>query len=139
MHKDYIQINSKNNPEVPSGLFDKIILAIKREKELRQGRRLLFIFAGLLFVSLGAIPFSWALLANEWEASGVFYFISVATSNLGIFAAFWQDFSISILESLPVVGILVFTINIALLLFAIRLFLYKKNLLFKYLINNLAF
>ena len=123
-------------PEPPAGLFEKIILAIKREQELRRTRRLLFSFLFLLVVSLISTPFSWTMLVSQVKSSGIIYFISTAVSDFGTFLAFWKDFGLAIAESLPVAGITVFVLNMILAVFTIRLFLYKKRLLVGYLLHN---
>ncbi len=120
----------------PVGLFDRIIFTIKREKELQHTRRLLFSFLTLSLISIVAAPFSWIALAKQAESSGVLYFISIAVGDLGTFFALWRNFGLAILESLPIIGIIVFAMNVALILFTIRLFIYKKRLLLKYLINS---
>jgi len=123
-------------PEPPAGLFEKIILAIKREQELRRTKRLLFSFLFLLVVSLISTPFSWTMLVSQVKSSGIIYFISTAVSDFGTFLAFWKDFGLAIAESLPVAGITVFVLNMILAVFTIRLFLYKKRLLVGYLLHN---
>jgi len=123
-------------PEPPAGLFEKIILAIKREQELRRTKRLLFSFLFLLVVSLILTPFSWTMLVSQVKSSGIIYFISTAVSDFGTFLAFWKDFGLAIAESLPVAGITVFVLNMILAVFTIRLFLYKKRLLVGYLLHN---
>jgi len=138
MRGDYKILNENITPAEPAaGLFDRIILAIKREKEIRQTRSLLFSFLSLLIVSFGAMPFSFIFFVEEWRASGIGYFIStstsVAMSNMGVFINLWQDFFMSILEALPVFGVIIFVVNIALVLFTVRLFLYKKGLLLKFI------
>ena len=42
----------------------------------------------------------------------------------------------TIAESLPVMGIVLFTINMILAIFTLRLFLYKKRLLVDYLLHT---
>lgn len=118
--------------EPPAGLFDKIILAIKREQELKQTKKLLFGFLFLFVASLIMIPLSWTLLIYQLEISGISYFISTALSDFGTFLTLWREFSLAILESLPIVSILVFVISVGIALFTLRLFLYKKRLLLKY-------
>jgi len=137
MRKDYEKLFAYLKPaEPPAGLFDRIIIAIKQEQELQHTKRLLFAFVSLLFVSLITIPFSWSLLIDQLESSGVIYFVSTAISDFGIFLGLWQDFGLAILESLPIAGIVAFTISIGLALFTLRLFLYRKRLLLKYLIYS---
>ncbi len=125
-------------PAEPSaGLFDRIILAIKREQELQNKRRLLFSFFSLLIISVSAVPFSWAVLAEQVKNSDILYFVSAAINNLSSFMVFGRDFGLAVLESLPILGIILFATNIALALFTLRLFLHKKQFLFKYLGRNL--
>lgn len=137
MRKDYEKLFTHLEPkEPPAGLFDKIILAIQREQKLRHTKRLVFSFLALLGVSLGAAPFSFALFIEQVENSGILYFLSAAISDLNMFFALWQDFGIAIIESLPIMGILAFTINLILLVFTVRLFLHRKRLLLAYLIPS---
>jgi len=137
MRKDYEKLFTNLEPkEPPVGLFDRIILAIKREQELRHTKRLLFSFLSLLLVSLVAIPISGAMLISQVESSGISYFISTAISDLGTFFALWQDFSLAIAESLPIMGMIVLAISLGISVFTLRLFLYKKRLLLGYLMHS---
>jgi len=139
MRQDFEKLFSHLKPaEPPAGLFDRIIMAIKREQELRHTRRLVFDFASLLVISFTTVPFSWAMLVNQVESSGILYFLSSAINDLGIFFALRQDFGLAILESLPIMGIVAFTISIGVALFTLRLFLYRKRLLLGYLIQSFA-
>jgi hypothetical protein len=139
MRKDYEELFTHIKPkEPPAGLFDRIILAIKREQELQRTRRLLFGFLFLLVVSFIATPLSWAMLQNQVENSGILYFVSTALSDFDTFLALWQDFGLAILESLPIMGIVVFTTSVGIALFTLRLFLYKKRLLLGYLMHSFS-
>ena len=139
MRKDYEKLFSHLEPaEPPAGLFERIILAIKREQELQHTRRLLFGFLFLLVVSLITIPFSWSLLINQIESSGISYFISTALSDFNTFVVLWKDFSLAILESLPLTGMIIFAISLGVSIFTLRLFLYRKRLLLDYLMQSFA-
>ena len=134
MRQDFEKLFSQIEPaEPPAGLFDRIILAIKQEQELRHTKRLLFSFLFLLVCSFIATPFSWTMFVNQVESSGISYYVSTAIGDFGTFLLLWKDFSLAILESLPIMGIVVFTVNMALILFTVRLFLYRKRLLLGYL------
>ena len=136
MRKDYEKLfTNLTPPEPPAGLFDRIFLAIKREQELRSSKRLAFGFLALLAVSLIATPFSWTLFSGQMAESGVLQFISVAISDLGTFLSIWPDSVMAIAESLPITGIVLFTVNMILAVFTLRLFLYKKRLLVGYLFH----
>jgi predicted neutral ceramidase superfamily lipid hydrolase len=137
MRKDYEKLfNYIESQEPPKGLFDKIILAIKKEQELRHGKRLLFGFLLLLIISALSTPFSFMLLISQIKSSGIHYFISSALSNFNVFISFWKEFSLAILESIPIVAVMIFILDMALVIFTLRLFLYKKRLLLNYLIKN---
>ena len=137
MRKDYEKLFTHLEPPEPlAGLFDRIIFAIKHEKELRNTKRLVFGFLTLLIISLTAAPFSWVLFSGQMAESGVLQFMSIAINDLGTFFALWQDFSLAIAESFPVMGTTVFVINIILAVFTIRLFLYKRRLLVGYLLQR---
>ena len=122
--------------EPPTGLFDRIILAIKREQELRNTKRLVFSFLALLAVSLTAAPFSWVFFSGQMAESGVLQFMSIAVNDFATFLALWPDSIMAVAESLPVMGITIFTINMILAAFTLRLFLYKKRLLVGYLLHG---
>jgi len=134
MRKDYEKLfTNLELKEPPASLFDRIILAIKREQELRHTKRLLFGFLFLLLISLVITPISGAMLVNQMESSGIFYFVSTTISDFGVFLTLWQDFGLAILESLPLMGMMVFAISLGISVFTLRLFLYKKRLLLRYL------
>ncbi|MFH1180787.1 MAG: hypothetical protein V1705_00065 [bacterium] len=118
--------------EPPVGLFDRIILAIKREQDLRQTKKLAFGFLVLLAISLFAAPFSWRMLSVQTAESGVLYFTSVAWGNFGAFLSLWPDSLLAVAESLPITGITLFTVNMIASVFTLRLFLHRKRLLISY-------
>jgi len=137
VRKDYEKLFTHHEPpEPPAGLFERIILAIKREQELRNTKRFAFGFLALLLASLATAPFSWALVAGQIQDSGMLQFIEVALSDFDAFFASWQYFGLAIAESLPVMGITIFTVNMILVVFTLRLFLYKKGLLVGYLLHD---
>jgi len=117
-------------------LFDRIILAIRKEKELRKTKRLLFGFLFLSIFSISIMPLSCKMLINQMRNSGIFYFISTAVSDLETFLIFWQDFIFAILESLPIVEIVFFVTNLIIFLFAICFFSNRQKLFLAYLIQK---
>ncbi|MFH1193380.1 MAG: hypothetical protein V1661_00120 [bacterium] len=123
--------------EPPAGLFDRIIFAIKRERELRKTKKILFGFFALLVISLFAVPVSGMMFMNQIKNSGAFYIISAAFRDIGMFAESWQDFGTAILESLPIAEIAILAISIFAAVFTLRLFLRRKKLLLGYLMQKL--
>jgi hypothetical protein len=123
--------------EPPVGLFEKIIFAIEREEQLKKTRKLFFSFLFLLVISLIVTPYSWMILINQVKSSGIIYFLSTAITDLKTIFTFWQDFLLAIVETLPLVEIMFFLISLGICLFTLRLFLYKKGLLIKYLFHRI--
>jgi len=139
MRKDYEKLFTYLKPgEPPTGLFDRIILAIKREQELQKTKRLLFGFLLLLIMSFITTPFSSIILINQVKSSGISYLIFTALSDLGTFLILWKDFSLAILESLPLVGMVIFVVSLGMSVFTLRLFLYRRRLLLDYLMQSFA-
>jgi hypothetical protein len=139
MRKDYEKLFSYFKPAEPSvGLFNRIILAIKQEKELQETKRRLFGFSALLVISLIVTLLSGTMLAIQLKNSGILYFISATFSDFETFLVLWQDFSLAILESLPLAGILFFTISLGISIFTLRLFFYRKRLLLGCLMQSFA-
>lgn len=137
MRKDYKKLFTHLQPvEPPAGLFDRIILAIEREQELKQTKHLLLVLFSLSVVSVIMIPFSWTIFTTQMESSGLLYFFSAAIRDVGMIFTLWQDFGLAVIESLPIVGLTIFSINIILILFTIRLFLHKKKLLLGHLMAS---
>lgn len=126
-------------PEPPAGLFDRILLAIKREQELRQTKKLALGFLTLLIISISASPFSAVMLAEQVSSSGILYFISTAFNDFGSFLAVWQDFALAVAESLPIADITLFVINMIIAVFTLRLFLHRKRLLLGYFRHGMRF
>jgi len=137
MHRNNSQfLRQRENSQPPLGLFERIILAIKKEQEMRQSKKLLVEITILLIVSAVATPISFFVLLNQIQSSGILYFISAAITDAATFLKMWKDFVLATLESLPILGLLFFSLSIGIALFTLRLFLYKKKLLFRYLFNH---
>lgn len=118
--------------QLPEGLFERIILAIKQEQEFKHTKRLLCGFLFLLAISLVATPLSFSLLMSQVKSSGIAYFISAALGDLNTFVTLWKDFCLAIIEVLPIAGIAAFCVSFGVAVFTLRLFLYKKKLILRY-------
>ena len=136
MRQDFEELFSHLKPaKPPAGLFDRIILAIKREQERQHTKRLLFGFLFLLVVSFIATPLSWIMLLSQAKTSGTLYFISSAVSDFHAFLTLWQNFTLAILESLPLAEIVFFAISLGISVFTLRLFLYNKRSLIYFMLH----
>ncbi|MFH1129659.1 MAG: hypothetical protein V1686_02905 [Patescibacteria group bacterium] len=117
-------------------LFNKIIDLIQKEKEFKKSKKIFFGFLFLFVLSLGLFPFSFLTLFDQIKDSGFAYFVSSAINDFGYFAMFFKDFVLAIFSSFPIMGMFIFTINLILLLFTLKLFLYKKQCLIKYFLKK---
>jgi len=97
--------------EPPNDLFLKIIARIEREKEIKQTRKLI-LFAIPFVFSLILLPFSWNYFWTEIKNSGIFYFFETLFTNLSLVSTYWKDFVFAILESLPILAIVAFIVNL---------------------------
>lgn len=137
MNKKSVKLFGYSEPAEPSaGFFDRIICAIKNEQEFRHTKRLFFAFLMLLIISCAAAPFSSLMFISQIKDSGILHFLSMIVSDFALIISSWKIFGLALLESLPIIGIIIFVLNIALALFTIRLFLHKKQFLFKYLLQK---
>lgn len=125
-----------NSQEPPVNIFDRIILLIQQEKERKRTKKILFIFSIFFVISLIITPLSFNIFINQIKDSGIIYFFSTAFNDLDVFIALWQDFSLAILESLPLMGLLTFVFSLAVFLFTFRLFFRRKKLLIDYLFSH---
>ncbi len=140
VRKDYEKLFScLGSPEAPAGLLDKILLAIKREQEIRKSKRMAFGFLALLLAAVSAAPFSWAFFSGEMIASGVTQFISIAANDIGTFVSLWPDSFLAIAESLPIISLVLFVTNLTLAIFALRIFLHRKGMLLDYFLHGMRF
>ncbi len=90
--------------EPPAGLLDSIILRIN-EESLRTARIRFVCFSILSLAALSALIPAWHELQLEVTQSGFLQFFSLLFSDAGIVATYWQDFTMTVAESLPIFGI----------------------------------
>ena len=91
------------NIEPPEGLLETIMVRISGER--RRLARIRFVFStALSVVALLAIIPALRELNSEIVRSGFGQFLSLIFSDAGVLAAYWQDFTMTILESFPALG-----------------------------------
>ncbi len=103
--KNFVQLLS---PEPSADLFDRIWRRIHREKDFLILRRRVVVFSvGLMGSTLALVPTT-RLMQSELAGSGLMTMLSLFFSDLDIVMLYWQSFALAILESLPIVSLLVF-------------------------------
>lgn len=105
MRKDYEKLFTHLKPqEPPVGLFNKIMARIHEEEQLLSVKRRLILFSTAVIISAGAfIPLINAF-QTEFAQSGIYQFLSLIFTDSGSVMAYWQDFGLALLESLPAVS-----------------------------------
>lgn len=94
--------------EPPSGLFEKIVNRIHKEQRLLTIRRRIAIFSVGLGGSLVAFIPVFKMLSAELAESGFIQFLSLLFSDFSIVVRYWQSFVPTLLETLPVISLIVF-------------------------------
>lgn len=92
-------------PEPPKELFGRIMSRIRREQKLETVKQRIAIFSIGALASLAAVFPAFQILETELASSGFFSFFSLLFSDFSIVAAYWQNFALSLLETLPIMGL----------------------------------
>ncbi|MFA5021238.1 MAG: hypothetical protein WC517_04240 [Patescibacteria group bacterium] len=87
-------------------LFNRIMARIEREK-IKTARRKAVFFAGTFLISVLASWPSFNLLRADLAASGFLDYLSLVFSDFGIVAVYWQSFSLALLETLPLISVII--------------------------------
>ncbi len=120
-----------------SNLYDRIILAIQKEKEnqTNQIRKFVIFFTGLFCLSATLTITSIVQFIKAWQNSGLIYLFRTITSDFSLFLSLWKYFTLAFIESFPIINLIIFIFCLAFTTFSLRLIFYKKYLLIKTLIK----
>jgi len=105
--------------EPPHGLFDKIINRIHREQRLLILRRIV-VFSVLFLGSLIAIVPSFNTLSLNMEQTGFLKFSALIFSDFSLVMAYWKNFSLAVLETLPAVSLVILVAVLLILLQSLK-------------------
>ena len=95
---------SLKNIEPSQGLEGKILKAISIKKSLEIRKKMMFVRAGLA-VSFGALAYTLFVFGKAFLESDFWNLAKLAFSDSGVIASHVGDYSVSLLETLPVVEI----------------------------------
>jgi len=109
MRKDYEKLFTYlDSPEPSADLFEKVISRLGKERKLIILKRRLAIFSlGFAGSAMAFIP-ALKMVRASFAESEFMYFFSLLFSDAKIVATYWQNFTLSLLERLPVVNIIIF-------------------------------
>ncbi|MGD0577283.1 MAG: hypothetical protein ABSA74_04365 [Candidatus Staskawiczbacteria bacterium] len=93
--------------EPPIGLYEKIIKNIHRKQRLLILRRVILFSATLAISVIGFFP-AMSMLLSDSNQSGFLQFFSLIFSDSSSVATYWQSFTMTLLETLPVLSLALF-------------------------------
>ena len=123
MRQDYEKLFSQLTPPEPAGDFlNRVMERIRREEKLAAAkRRIIFFSAGFVGSLVVFIPVFSSTQA-EVAKTGFFRVLSLIFSDFGAVMSFFNQYLLSLLETLPVINIiLLFAIILIILEFAKKL------------------
>lgn len=112
--------NDKLN--LPRGLRKTILVSIRKE-ERRRARMYLFVSTIVVPSSAVGIWFAVSYMTQEFYQSSFYNYFSLLFSDTDIILVYWQQFVLSLAESVPLIGVTVSLVVIAIFLVSIRIFM----------------
>lgn len=106
MIEDYDKLfKNLKSPELPGGLFDKIVDRINAEHRLTIIKQKVAVFSiGLALSIAGFVP-AIKMVQKGFVESGFADFWSLIFSDAGVVLSDWQNFMLALVEKLPIMGI----------------------------------
>ena len=120
----FFNLFEEKNPKPE--LLSKVLFAIKQQ-EWHQRQRRMIISLVFFMGTVISLPFSFQLLFNKINDSGIFYLLQTLVSNFSVVISTWKEFSLAFLEVIPFTGLLIFAISLEICFFAFHLFLREKK------------
>ncbi|HBH46479.1 MAG: hypothetical protein A2445_03975 [Candidatus Jacksonbacteria bacterium RIFOXYC2_FULL_44_29] len=109
MRPDYEQLFTHlTPPEPPAGLLGKVMNRIYQAKRLQNIKRRVFVFSMITLGSVLAFISSAKMLHSGLTQSGFTQFFSLLFSDFQIVITNWQNYSLSLLETLPIMSLILF-------------------------------
>ncbi|MDD5626397.1 MAG: hypothetical protein PHW01_00055 [Patescibacteria group bacterium] len=139
MHKNYEQLFSHlTPPEMPDNLFEKTMRRIQKERQSSILKRKVMILSigmiGIIGAAAAFIP-AFKMAQTELSESGFPYFLSLIFSDFETVVAYWQNFIMSLLETLPVMGLATLLLTILVFLGSLKFLVRNVKSIFT-LTNN---
>jgi len=109
MHTGYDKLFGKIQPlEPPAGLGERIVQSIHEERLVLSIKRRLVLFTLGLAASLVVLVFSFMSFRSGVVSSGFADFFSLLFSDFRVVTYYWQNYILSLLESLPIFSLAIF-------------------------------
>jgi len=95
----------------PSGLEKRILTKI-REMTRKQQMVRIFVLGGSAIASFGLSVWAAISLAKNTAQTGFWQYLSLAFSENGTILSYWKEFAFSLVESLPILSLILFLTTI---------------------------
>ncbi len=119
-------LNNLENRPTPEGLHRAILLRLNTEQKKAVRKR--FFVAGLSFVvSFGATATAVSILMINLAQSGFWKFVSLMFSDGGTVLSYWQQFSLSLLESFSIPEMIVSLVCVLAVMLSLKFLLKNKS------------
>lgn len=128
-------MTDNDNIRLPKGLRKNILLSIRKE-ERRRARLYLFVATIIAPSSALGIWFAASFMVQEFLNSSFYTYFSLLFSDTDIVLAYWQQFALSLAESIPLIGVTISLGALAVLLISIRVFAQNMRGSFTPLLNH---
>lgn len=114
-------ISMTNNFQIepPKGLLEKVLKRIHREERILVLRKII-IFSAMLAISISGFVPSLKIFLSDLSQSGFISFLSLAFSDFSAITAYWQNFLMILLETLPAISLALFLAFLLMLLQSVR-------------------
>jgi hypothetical protein len=94
--------------EPPIGLFEKVMDRISKERRILIIKRRIIVFSIVFVGSLFAFFPTLKMVSVELSSSGFNQFFSLIFSDFTVVMRYWQSFTLTLLETLPVISLVLF-------------------------------
>ncbi len=129
----FTRADSVDPAEPRAGFLDRIMLLISKESRNRSTARARVLSFGLLLVlSLMVLIPAWSELREELMETHFSQFASLVFSDWSVLTLYSQDFVLSLVEALPIFGILAVLGSIFTLLFSLWFLARDLGIAFRY-------
>ena len=129
---DYIKKLFKNSIYLPESRLSDDIWAVVKAKNAKTLRVKKLGYFSLGVLSLSGSIFSIKMLIEQFIQLGFFKYLSLIFSDGGIIATYWKEYTLSLIDSLPIASLAVFLFFLFMLVISINEISYQyKNKLSK--------
>ncbi|MFA4936820.1 MAG: hypothetical protein WC575_00805 [Patescibacteria group bacterium] len=127
MHQDYHKLlNLLDSPQPPENLFNLILKRVELEKQRTKAKIRLVIFSVTTVISLVALIITYQITSSHLYQSGFAETFSLIFSDWQYLSGYWQNFTMFLLESLPVTSLIMLLVSMLLFINSIKVLI--KNI-----------